>query len=312
MALTVSRSVARVVRVVRETVDDVRPWRLFDRPVFVLAVPGSGVALLSNLLQGHPALWSWRGEATVAWLGALPAGHAESQGDTWPVSDATEALRRRVERSLFRGGVAERVHQREEPKGLHDRLAHSPIRYLDTTPANSCRVEVLAALWPDARFVFLHRDGPSNVASLVEAWDRAVGVGDLALAGGRQVEWRLLRPEGWVDHLDETVVEKCAFQWNAANASILRGLDDVDPARVAEVRHGDLVDLPLETARRLCEFAEVGWAPEVEVSCREMIPEVAVLSARSKERRRTRDAELLPALSRLEAMSHRLGYPTDW
>lgn len=306
------RPVATALRSVRETVDDVRPWRLFDRPVFVVAMPRSGSTLLLDMLQTHPALWSWHGEATEAWLRARPEGHSVLLGDTWPMSYATEDVRRRAERALFRDGVAARVERRRETKGVHGRLAHRPIRYLDKTPANSCRVGVLAALWPDARFVFLHRDGPSNVASLVEAWDSRLGVRDPILPDGRQVEWRMLLPEGWAEHLHETVAEKCAFQWNAGNESILRGLESVDPARVLEVRYDDLVDDPLTTARRLCRFAEVPWSPAVEAFCTEMPPSRVVLSAPKKEKWRARYDELAPALPKLEAMSVRLGYPTDW
>jgi hypothetical protein len=310
--LTLPRPAAKVLRSVRETADDIRPWRLFDRPVFVVAMPRSGSTLLLDMLQTHPVLWSWHGEATEGWHRARPDGHTVLQGDTWPRHYATEELRRRAERTLFRDGVLARMEKRHEPKGVHGRIAHRPIRYLDKTPANSCRVGVLADLWPDARFVFLHRDGPSNVASLVEAWDSRLGVRDPILDDGRQVTWRMLLPEGWIDHLDETVAEKCAFQWNAGNASILDGLARVDPARIAEVRYDDLVEDPLATARRLCDFAEVPFAPEVAAFCAEMPPSRVVLSVPRKEKWRERADELAPALPTLAAMSERLGYSTDW
>lgn len=309
---TAQRAVTPAARAIRERTDAVRPWRVFDRPVFVLAMPRSGSTLLMDLLDEHPGLWGWYREATEGWMRARPEGHDVLLGDTWPRAYATEEQRRRLEHVLFRDGVRSREERRGVPRGLHGRLAHQKVRYFDKTPANCARAGVLADLWPDARFVFLHRDGPSNVASLMEAWDSHLGVRDPVLPDGRQVEWRMLMPEGWADHLEETVAEKCAFQWVAGNTSVLEGLAGVDPARVHEVRYEDLVDAPVETARALCDFAEVGWHPQVEAFCRTMPETQVVLSAPAKDKWRKRYDDLLPALPSMVELSERLGYPTDW
>jgi len=312
IATSVLSAAAPALRAFRDGADAVRPWRLFDRPVFVLAMPRSGSTLLMDLLDAHPSLWSWYAEATEGWMAARPADHDPRLADTWPRSYATDEMRRRLERILFREGVRSRELERQVPRGVHGRLAHRKVRYFDKTPTNCVRTAVLAELWPDARFVFLHRDGPANVASLVEAWDSPLGIRDPYLPDGRRVEWRMLQPEGWMDHVDGSVAEKCAFQWVAGNTAILDGLAGVDPSRVMEVRYQDLVDAPEATARALCDFAEIGWHPAVESFCREMPQTRVVLSAPAKEKWRTRYDELAPVLPRLVEVSERLGYPTDW
>ncbi|HEV3471638.1 MAG TPA: sulfotransferase, partial [Actinomycetota bacterium] len=43
-------------------------------------------------------------------------------------------------------------------------------RLLDKTPRNALRVPFVDALFPDARYIYLQRDGRENVNSLINAW----------------------------------------------------------------------------------------------------------------------------------------------
>ena len=58
---------------------------------------------------------------------------------------------------------------------LRDRAGRPPAagaapRLLEKTPKNALRIPFLAAAFPEARFIFLHRDPRQNLASIIEAW----------------------------------------------------------------------------------------------------------------------------------------------
>ena len=43
-------------------------------------------------------------------------------------------------------------------------------RIVDKTPPNIFRIDFLAKLYPDAKFIYLTRDGNDNINSLISAW----------------------------------------------------------------------------------------------------------------------------------------------
>ena len=281
---------------------------MLDRPVVVVACPRSGSSLLFGMLAAHPRLWSWFGEAHEAWDVLAPPDHPATMGDAWPPTYATEVARRTAGRLLYRGAL-----RRREEAGIRvsplDRLGVRRVRFVEKTPKTSLRVAAVAGLLPDARFVFLHRDGPPNVASIMEAWERMdQGRATVRTSDGRSVVWSLARPSGWQDHLDEPLVRKAAFQWVGCNRAALDGLAGVDPARVLRLSYESLLEDPAGWAARLCDFAEVDLDPAVARYARELPPAPSTVSAPRPDKWRAREAELTPVLPSLEPMRRELGY----
>src|SRR3954463_5237408 len=134
-----------------QAVERHRPWRVLDRPLFIIAAPRSGSTLLFDLLSPHPAFVSWPFEAHDAFEVARPASHPIELGRRWPPSYATETMRRDLSRELYLGRLAAR-RRSGLPVGRWEHLALHKVRLLEKTPANVLRVEVLAAVFPDAYF----------------------------------------------------------------------------------------------------------------------------------------------------------------
>ena len=76
-------------------------------------------------------------------------------------TDATPAIAREL-RERFLAALHDR-EQRAPPPGQR-------IRMLEKTPKNSLRIPFLAAVFPEARFIYLHRDPREVLASMMEAW----------------------------------------------------------------------------------------------------------------------------------------------
>jgi len=242
--------------------DHVRPWRVLDRPVLVLAAPRSGSTFLFDVLKEHPSLVSWPFEAERAFLTAQPKGHPMARGHRWLPDYADEQVRRTLSRELYLGRLrARRLHAL--PVGRLERLALRPVRFLEKTPQNVLRIGALARLYPDAPLVFLHRDAPANIGSLLESWRTPSAAHARLEVDGRTVEWMMIAPPGWLEMTHEPAPVKAAFQWRAATEFALEDLAGIDPARVVRVAYERLVADPEPEIRRVLEHCELPPSDEV-------------------------------------------------
>ena len=286
-----------------------RPWRVLDRPVFVLAGPRSGSTLLFDLLAAHPDTISWPFEAQNAFRAAQPADHSYALGHRWPPEYANEQLRRALSRELYLGRLAAR-RRHGMPVGSLERLGLRKVRLLEKTPENVLRVGLLARLYPDARLVYLHRDAPATIGSLIEAWETPSAAHARIEVDGRVVEWMMLAPPGWLDLSQAPAPVKAAFQWRAGVEHALADLDEVDPERVIRLSYEDLVADPETVLARVLDHCGLSQAPEV------LGAAVALegagrtsFSAPRPDKWRERADQIEPLLPPLADLRGRLGYP---
>src|SRR5262245_42347361 len=144
-------------------------------------------------------------------------------------------------------------------------------RYLDKTPRNSLQVPYLHALFPDARFLFLSRDGRAVVSSLINGWRDASGMFPgrpasvpLRINGYAGDRWKFVAPPGWETYASgHTLAEVCAFQWRACTESILDARDGIPAPQWVETRYEDLTASPTDEVRRLLEAIRLPVEPAV-------------------------------------------------
>lgn len=104
-------------------------------------------------------------------------------------------------------------------------------RYGDKMPGYVLHVDLLARLFPEARFVHIIRDGRDVALSLTDLWFAQRGVGEAALFWKRRV---------------------------LAGRTAGRRLGSM---RYREVRYEDLVADPQTVVRGLCDFADLSFEP---------------------------------------------------
>jgi hypothetical protein len=102
-------------------------------------------------------------------------------------------------------------------------------RYGDKTPGYVRHLPVLADLFPEARFVYIIRDGRDVALSLLD------------------VEW------------GPTTLEKAARRWRKYVEAGLAAGQTLGPGRYLEVRYEELVAHPEATLRRLCSFVGLSY-----------------------------------------------------
>lgn len=221
-----------------------------ERPIFVVGAPRSGTMLLYTVLRSSSKLAHWRPtEAHEVWeLDHHPAQHGWIS-NVLTAADATPEVTKRIRRSFLL------------VTGKNKRL-------IDKTPRNVLRVPFMNAVFPDARFIYLKRDGRDNVNSLINAW-RSKRYRTYRLPEPHRIPevdpswWKFVLYPGWEEDLDGPVERVCARQWSASNEHALKALPEIDPDRRTEIRYEDLVDDPVGEIGRLMEFVDLPYEAEV-------------------------------------------------
>ena len=218
-----------------------------ERPIIILSAPRAGSTLLFETLAQAAGVYTIGGEShqLIESIAALRPGRGVVATNRLTRKDATTAIVAEL-RKRFAGRVLDRDGQ-PPPAGAN-------IRLLEKTPKNALRVPFLLEVFPDAQFVFLHREPRANLSSMMEAW-RGKGWVTYRQLPGWPGPWSLLLPPGYERLRDRPLEEIVAFQWQAANETILNDLADVPRERWTTVRYEDLIRNPRSELEKLLEFA---------------------------------------------------------
>jgi hypothetical protein len=221
-----------------------------EAPIFIVGAPRSGTSLLFKVLGASSRVANWPGEAHEVWEHDYhPALHgwrsnALDAGDVTPESAA------RIQRTFYLVSGGRR-------------------RLLDKTPRNSLRIGFIEALFPDARYVFIQRDGRDNVNSLINAW-RTPRYRTYRLPEPHAIPgvpdpnwWKFVLYPGWERDRSGPLEVVCARQWVRSNEALLDGLAKIDQKRWMPVRYEDLVARPVEEIGRVMEFLHLPYEARV-------------------------------------------------
>lgn len=269
-------------------------------PIFILGAPRSGTTMLFQLLDRSRSLASLGYGSQFLWEMYRPPAIAPGRSHAAGPQDIARGERRVLDWAV--DAVAGRAP------------------YLDKFPRMVLRVPYLDALYPDARFVHLVRDGRAVVSSLITGW-RTPGKfghgirlpGPFSIRGYDGPVWKFLVPPGWEEYTSgRTLAEVCAFQWVGSNQAVL----DSGPAtsgRLVRVRYEDLVSAPTETTAAL--LSSLGLPGDADVlehaaSLDRRVTRTAVTPPRPDKWRDENPAEVESILEAIAPMMRRLGYDT--
>jgi hypothetical protein len=293
--------------------------------------------MLYHTLARHSALWSFGGESNAILEGPLHPSRRGWGSNALGAADlapgASEALRRALEGPLLPGRVwryrdARRAAGDGGGPGAAARLVYAldrwtaPARrrlgvvFLEKSPRNCLRVPFLDALFPDARFVLLRRDGRATISSLMDGW-RAPGKYEtyalpepLRVAGYGGGKWCFVLPPGWRDLVARPLEEVCARQWEACAAALLRDLPPLrERGRVFDLAYEDLAARPREVLGPLLAFLGLPWEEHL-LPEGDRIPVVNATSPPEPDKWRRRNGEAIDRVLPLVAATQRaFGYP---
>jgi Sulfotransferase family len=231
------------------------------RPLVIVGAPRSGTNLLRDLLCQAPGFGTWPcDEINLLWC----HGNAGFPDDALPPALATPGVVRHMRRrfaDIARTTGADTV--------------------VEKTCANSLRVAFVDRVLPEARYLFILRDGRDAVASAARRFSapidwtytlrklRYAPASDLpayALRYARNRATRLLRSDrrlaywgprfpGFADFARAaTVPEICARQWRECVELAARDFALLGPRRVHELRYESLVRRPRDVLGEVFAF----------------------------------------------------------
>lgn len=227
---------------------------MIERPVIIVSTPRAGSTMLFEALARAPGIYTVGGESHAV-IEGIPALTAQSRG--WEsnrliAADATAAVARKLV-ARFHVALRDRSHRR--PSG--------PVRMLEKTPRNALRVPFLHAVFPDAFFIYLHRDPRDTISSMLDAWRSRRFVTYPELPGWSGPPWSLLLVPGWRALAGRPLAEIVAAQWATATRILLDDLEAVPPSQRCTASYERLAAAPAEEIARLCALAGLAWDGEL-------------------------------------------------
>lgn len=218
-----------------------------QRPVFILGCGRSGTTILGQSLAKHPRV-TYLNEPRRLWFAAYP------ETDIWTA---------RAERREGRLVLTASDVRPEATRELHRRFLRETRRrgrpvLVEKLPANSFRLGFIHRMFPDARFVHIHRNG-REVARSIEKQSRKW---DWYGKGG--YKWRLLCALAATDEataelpaLCATVYEKGLLEWRLSTTHVVRFLRDLPQDAFCEVSYDAFMRDPADTLRAILASLEL-------------------------------------------------------
>ena len=234
------------------------------QPVIIIGAGRSGTNMLRDVLTQMPGVGTWPcDEINYIWR----HGNTRFPTDEFGTQQATPAVKAYIQRVFVR--FAEK---------------HKLAYVVEKTCANSLRVGFVDTILPNAKYIFIVRDGRDVVASALKRWSaplevdyilkkaRFIPPSDLPYYGTRYLANRVSRlfsPEkrlafwgprfaGMQEMLRErSLPEVCAYQWQRCVERAAMDLDAIAPQRVYRLRYEDLVRDPKTEFQRIVSFLEV-------------------------------------------------------
>lgn len=198
-------------------------------------------------------------------------------------------------------------------------IVYPEYRIVEKTPRNCFRIPFLKKLFPDAKYIYLTRDGRSNISSLIEGWKRHNKFKrypelnlPLNIPGGYQKKWCYILPPGWQDYINKSIEQICAFQWIKANQYAIEGLKNIDSKNILRITYEDLTKNTESTIMDICKFANISYCEGLKKFALKPPIVSTPKNEKPKEDKWTKNKELLKNIySEIEPMMTKLSYSLD-
>jgi len=267
-------------------------------PLIVIGTPRSGTAILYYTLAMQDDLWHLPGESHSILEGPLHPDVENGESNRADAGDLSQEEMRSVREQFYEQSInlnevlpdpgsvmaANTLTERALRKlvwgtmGPLSRIKkEGPIRFIEKTPKNSLRVPLLGEMFPDARFVFNHRNPIDNIDSLIAGWFAKDEFGlwernrysrasypimdRLDLQDYDRRRWCFALVPDWTRLGGATVGEVATWQYLQCTRIAKESLANLSDDRVYVSPHERFVQEPVEVAREVFTWADLTPSP---------------------------------------------------
>ena len=275
-------------------------------PVFVIGCSRSGTTVTYETLASSQAFTAFGFEIPQFWNGLHGPLNNGWESEAAGAEDAQPGFR----------NAAFRYFYQHLGKGL----------LLDKTCINTMRIPFLYRLFPDARFVFIHRNGYDNISSMMDGWRKGRTDGGFGLTqffgpspesvtinNGEFSQWHFFLPPGWRAFNQATLEEVCAFQWMTANRMALEASRQIPAVQWIQIRYEDIIDHPESTFRDVFTRLKIDFDQKLQARCSNLQrhPTSMVSGPPQSNKWLSRNPEAIHNIAdRIRPMMRELGYDT--
>ncbi len=166
-------------------------------------------------------------------------------------------------------------------------------RFVNKNTRNSRRIRYLNAIFPDAKFLHIFRDGRPVIASLITVRERLT-------------PWYKKQKQEnnrWLDTRENKIM-LAAELWMKEVKKILNDKKYLKKSQYFEVRYENFVKKPVDIIRDACNFCELEWTYEYE----KLVKSKAIYDKNSYYKKRLSDCEIMKVEDIIREFSYSLNY----
>lgn len=256
--------------------------------VIIIGAPRSGTNMLRDMLVRLPGVGTWPcDEINYIWR----HGNLRYPSDEFTPEMVTPEVQKYIRRQF------EKISHKNDLDVV-----------IEKTCANSLRVGYVDRLLPDAKYIFIVRDGLDAVGSALHRWTASMDIpylmrkaryvppSDLSYYALRYMKHRMYRMFSkekrlamWgpaMDDIDELLMqyslpEVCALQWQACVDKAETSFSNIKPDRIICIRYEDFVLEPFIEYEKIARFIGKNVPDEVETYLKGNISSASINKGRS-------------------------------
>lgn len=264
-------------------------------PVIIVGAPRSGTSLLFHILRTTQPLWSLPSEGFHIWNNiSHPSLYNWSSEECPDVGELLSTQKQLILKlyneqimpnwfwnrigyekiwkfSKTRAQKIERKMQGELFINLTKILFYmNPMsnlygkRLVDKTVSNCLRLDIVKQIFPEARYIYIKRNGIDTIKSLIHGWlnpDRFVTFSPqeaLHINGYNGKDWKFVMPEGWREFGGRHISELCSWQWQKCHEKILE-FRERNASLFLDIKLEELVATPADVLKSVADFSELPY-----------------------------------------------------
>ena len=270
-----------------------------NKPILIIGAPRSGTHMVFRVLGASRELAHWRpSEAHEVWEADHHPALRGWDSNVLEGSDAAPETIRRIRREFLL-------------------VAGTKRRLLDKNPRNVLRIPFIEAVLPDARYIFIKRDGRDTTNSLINAW-RGKRYRTYALPQPHNIPgtdpkwWKFVLYPGWRDDNSGPVERIAAKQWLIPSEHLLAAEERIPQARWMDLRYEDFVADPVVATEQMSKWLEIDFSDDLRAAAEaaRTKPVNTMTPPEAGKWRRENPEEIKSILPLIAPMQERMGYPS--